>query len=379
MPMGSGRNDPWRILPIVVSKEKSIATTLALLQGMPIRTAKSFVHLISAAASPSGDACIYLGRLGLLGGVQEQQIEWIAGPHMDMDSGGACREDSYNIPAGYRYKGYRIKPGAIVRRASCTIRYVEANLEEEIKRYVDLHGEKSTTGQLTTDIPNVATLGSIEGGCLRRQNFNERMYQTFRMRHAAVVLYGKTKPNKPLRPPSKIKIEVEIGVMEVSSSSEDFKEEPTPSLPLRLVSRNNITLAVEDGPSAEAPEALSGASIDLLKRYTKDGRTKAQQISGKDVVVVLGDAYTERTTFINYLIGNDATLENRRDAAHQDPSTQCSYIYCHCPTFLDSKCPELKIANVINIRRALQVADSVRLIMLTNYESLTTGKGSELP
>ena len=113
-------------------------------------------------------------------------VAWIPGPHMQLSSEDVCRE-VYNIPVGYRYKGYRIKPGSIVQRASCTIRYVEANSEEEIQRLIDTQGARSLEGTLSAEIPHVATLGSIEGGIRRARLSNQRLSQSAHFKHAALI------------------------------------------------------------------------------------------------------------------------------------------------------------------------------------------------
>jgi hypothetical protein len=61
-----------------------------------------------------------------------------------------------------------------------------------------------------------------------------------------------------------------------------------------------------------------------------------------------------------------------------DPRQEAPYAYCDCPGFLDNRWAEVNIANAVNIRRALQEASSVRLLILINYDTLKVDRGRGL-
>ena len=52
--------------------------------------------------------------------------------------------------------------------------------------------------------------------------------------------------------------------------------------------------------------------------------------------------------------------------------------YCDCPGFLDNRGAEINIANAVNIKRALQEAKCVKVLILINYFSLLADRGRGL-
>lgn len=513
-------------LPVVGQDQTGVGSYLSWLGGQERSVVRSRVHVIPRQANPSGSPCVYLGKLGLLGGAPKREVEWILGPHMNLSSEDECRE-VYNIPVGYRYKDYRIKPGSVVQRASCTIRYVEANSEEEIQRLLGSQGGISAEGHLSASVPNAVTLGNIEGGIRHARLSNQRSSQSAYFKHAALVLYGKTKRNKLLRPKSRIHMTLEVGLVEIGQSSatqespahsgaqeqlqsqikrlqsqydahlsmqteiqrqlsaglseassarvrleaqiEEFKKanaslaseketltsqlaslkqasdastSDTASLsslslgdessPVVLVSTEDVPVAVEivDASSPSVLDPLSTAqcsalharkqenplhplsapeSIDLLNMYIAEGLTNARRLSGKEAIVVLGNTGAGKSTFLNYLMGCEMMLKDPEELGlvglddevvvvrprseggpldeimgighgkqsktflphiEGDLQQPSPYAYCDCPGFLDNRWPEVNIANAVNIRRALQEASSVRLLILINYDTL---------
>ena len=486
-------------------------------------SARAFIPAIASSSVESTSGSPY-----------RREVEWIPGPHMDLSSEDTCRE-VHNIPLGYRYKGYRIKPGSIVQRANCTVNYVEAGSEAEIRRLIDSQGAQSASGRLSADIPNVATVGSIEGGLHRARVVHQQSVQSSRFKYAAIVLYGKTKRNKLLRPPSKIRMELEIGVLEGAMSSSlpgdsvsstlaaqqshlafqikglqaqyqaqfsaqseiqrqlsgglseassaraglqsqlqafqaanatllsekeslsnqlsslnlesPFSVSDTASSssqmsePMPLVNSDNGQVAVEiiqaTTPAVD-PQSSSFAkardnharrendplhplsaeeSIQLLNMYISEGVVNAQKLSGKEAVVVMGNTGAGKSTFVNYLMGCEMTSKDPEDLGlvdlddevvvvlprsegglldeimpighskqsktflphiERDPRSVSPYAYCDCPGFLDNRWPEVNIANAVNIRRVLQEASSVRLLILLNYDTLKVDRGRGL-
>src|SRR3569623_578853 len=115
-----------RTLPVVSAVP--IVSFLSWLQEQDVRTSKSRIRTLNMS-HPLYDCCVYLGKMGLLGGmpVSEKKTEWLQGPSIALASNETLTE-VYHIPFGYRYKDYRVKqdPEPIIQRASCTIYYVEA-------------------------------------------------------------------------------------------------------------------------------------------------------------------------------------------------------------------------------------------------------------
>ena len=524
-------------LPVVGQDQTGVGSYLSWLRSQERSVVRSRVHVIPRQASPSGSPCVYLGKLGLLGGGPKREVEWVSGPHMDISSEDE-RIEPYYIPAGYRFKDYRIKPGSVAQRASCTIRYVGADSEEEIQRLLASQGGISAEGHLSASVPNVVTLGNSEGGIRHARLSNQRSSQRAYFKHAALVLYGKTKRNKLLRPKSKIHMTLEVGLVEAGQSSatqesqasptqagaqeqlqsqikrlqsqydaqlsmqteiqrqlssglseassarvrleaqiEEFKKanaslsseketltsqlaslkqasnastSDTASLsslslgddssPVVLVSTEDVPVAVEivDASSPSVLDPLSTAqcsalharkqenplhplsaseSIDLLNMYIAEGLTNARRLTGKEAIVVLGNTGAGKSTFLNYLMGCEMMLKDPEELGlddlddevvvvrsrseggpldeimeighgkqsktflphiEVDPRQVSSYAYCDCPGFLDNRWPEVNIANAVNIRRALQEASSVRLLILINYNTLKVDKGRGL-
>ena len=473
---------PYRVLPVFAPPQVTVASRLAWLQRSTPHRLKTHLHVLDQ--SPQGP-CIYLGRLGLLGGMPRNPVEWISGHHIDLNSEDECRE-VYDIPVGYRYRGYRIKPGSIVQRANCIIRYVEANSQEEIHRFVGTQGEHALEGNLTAEVPHVVTVGNIEGGVSRARVTRNRLTQRAHFRHAAVVVYGKTKRNKFLRRPSRVRMDIEIGLTEVvedipsptpSVAQSSQPPQPSPDLPNEaqpslvaqleaatlantaptedtlstssertptnyLVDEAQKPVVIEVVPHAEALEVADAEAeheqaraiharkqedpmcaltteerIQLLGMYIDEGVRNAQKLVGKEAVVVLGNTGAGKSTFLNYFMGctmveqdpeelglvglddevivvlpraQGGTLDEIMPIGHEkqsktflphiehDPRKAAPYAYCDCPGFLDNRWPEVNIANAVNIRRALQAASSVRLLILINYDTLKVDRGRGL-
>ena len=84
---GAGTMMHRRTLPVVSSG--NIGTLLSSLQGQDVWSSRSRIHVLTAPA-PLHSPCVYLGKLGLLGGSPTSQAEapageWIAGPTMILD------------------------------------------------------------------------------------------------------------------------------------------------------------------------------------------------------------------------------------------------------------------------------------------------------
>jgi hypothetical protein len=116
----------------------------------------------------------------------------------------------YHIFPGYLYKGYRLKPGSVVQRASLTIDYVAAENEEDYRRLNAFQDAHATAAGLGVGVGQVVTLGRLGGNVGHSAFASYEGHGLRRTRHAGLVLYGITEKNKAFRPRSMINVEVEI-------------------------------------------------------------------------------------------------------------------------------------------------------------------------
>ena len=186
---------------------------LAGLQRQDVWACRSRIHIM-ATANPPYTPCVYLGKSGLLGGAPTQQVpspgeeKWRSGPFMKLDSD-ETKTVVFHIPSGNRYKDYRFKTGPVIQRASLTIRYVEANNEEDIRRLVASNDDTELKTQLNAGFQAVP-LGTFEGGFQSLLNKCHQEVHVQRTKHAGLVLFGKTKKDKLCRKGSKIDVQLEI-------------------------------------------------------------------------------------------------------------------------------------------------------------------------
>jgi energy-coupling factor transporter ATP-binding protein EcfA2 len=159
-------------------------------------------------------------------------------------------------------------------------------------------------------------------------------------------------------------------------------------------------------------------SIALLTHCVAEGAQNAEKIKGKAALVVVGNTGAGKSTFVNYLlgcemiektpeemevrgikvlddvvvvkskseggccdevmpIGHSKTSKTFMPQVAVDPSNP-GLAYCDCSGFLDNRGAEINIANAVNIRRALQAAKCVKVLVLINYHSLQADRARGL-
>src|SRR3569832_100087 len=207
-----------RTLPVVSAVP--IVSFLSWLQEQDVRTSKSRIHILNASY-PHHNCCVYLGKMGLLGGVpasEKKQTKWVIGPSIILDSN-STRTEIYNIPPGYCYKDYRVKQGLepIIQRASCTIYYVEAQSPEEISKLAEFTNGGELEAKLAADFVNVVTLGKLEGNTPHSVSKTHQDIQAPGCMYAALVVHGDIKTNRPFREENQIRLELEVEVEEVDT------------------------------------------------------------------------------------------------------------------------------------------------------------------
>jgi hypothetical protein len=202
-------------LPVVSSED--IGVLLSGLRPQDVWASRSRIHVMTGPTLPYSP-CVYLGKMGLLGGVpSDRAVEWRSGPHIRFSTSNDARTEVYHIPLpeGYRYWGYRERPGSVVQRASCTIRYVEANSEEEITGLEQCVDEETLEAHLSADFENVVNLGTLSGGGQAGQAHGRHGGHSSRFTHAALVVYMSTKQNRLFKKESRVDVQLEIGIERV--------------------------------------------------------------------------------------------------------------------------------------------------------------------
>jgi energy-coupling factor transporter ATP-binding protein EcfA2 len=479
---GSGVSVLPRILPVVNPAGIEIEAMLSWLQTQDSCTSRARIHILNMSQAPYGSH-VYLGRMGLLGGMPESpsqggrlassttaQEKWVQGPTLHLSSDETLTYPyTLSLPPGARFTGYRLQPGSVVTRASWTAWYVGEDSRDVISN-VDLRQSGSgRSAGISATVADIISLSAIEGTTGRTSENAQRRAHVSSHSHAALVLYGKTKRNKLFRRRSQLKIALDVSYV-IESSPEDSPAShlsmsqnifPNPlhqapaasSIPVASsphptaasvsaatpVVPSPIPCVIQPAPAAAAPffekednhvvsappnpepdidfssarvlheKKMTGPvsplteseSIDLLTMYVSDGAKRAQEIVDKDAVIVIGNTGAGKSTFLNYLLGcrmalkslQDVRLRGRRSdevMTVAEPSDECpvvpflighgkesetfmpqiaapdndSLAYCDCPGFLDNRGAETNIANAVNIRRVLQAARSVRIVIL---------------
>jgi hypothetical protein len=225
-----------RTLPVVSSED--IGALLSRLQHQDVWASRSRIHVV-ARPTPPYSSCVYLGKMGLLGGSSSDRVvEWRPGPHIRLSTSNDARTEVYHIPlpAGHRYWGYREHPGSMVQRASCTLRYVEANSQEEITRLEQYTDEELLEAHLSAYFSNVVNLGTLGGGGQRAQASGRHGGHSSCFAHAALVVYVSTKRNRLFKKESKVDVQLEIGIEKIHvdplSLAQPFVVAHTPPSPM---------------------------------------------------------------------------------------------------------------------------------------------------
>jgi energy-coupling factor transporter ATP-binding protein EcfA2 len=159
-------------------------------------------------------------------------------------------------------------------------------------------------------------------------------------------------------------------------------------------------------------ELTSEQSISLVNHCATLGEQNAVQAAGKEVLMVLGNTGTGKSTLLNCLMGCEMKLVKPKDLGLSgvkkvvvvDPkSTRPAVViighgkqshtfmplivpdpdhdrraYCDCPGFSDNRGAEINIANAINTKRILQQARGVKAVFLTSYNGLSDDRGRSI-
>jgi hypothetical protein len=222
-----------RALPVVGAGD--IGASLAALRGVDAWSSRSRIHVL-AMPTPPYSPCVYVGRLGLLGGMQAQQTQ----PPVEeqqllfqIESSGKKDRVAYQIPSGYRYTGYRVKEKVLENVSFLKIYYVEANNEEEVRRLEALKNGRLIAGKVGASVNALfgytVDLGSFEAGANSLIVKDRESIQVRRSKHAALVVEGGTKGKMlPLsQAKSCIKVLLEVCLAQDTTPPPDIPSSPT--------------------------------------------------------------------------------------------------------------------------------------------------------
>jgi len=206
-------------------------------------------------------------------------------------------------------------------------------------------------------------------------------------------------------------------------SSSPSPTRPRPNTPLRRQSSTNFDPTIP--PEVASPllaqklrnphqELSIDESIQLLTTCVKYGNERAQNLQGKEGVIVIGNTGAGKSTMVNYLAGCTMELKSPKELGFKgikkivtvrsrasggsfdeimpightkesktfmpqietDPDQR--FTYCDCPGFLDNRGAEINIANAVNVRTAITRSQSVKVVILINYHSLMADRGRGL-
>jgi hypothetical protein len=282
MQAGDGSVALQRTLPVVGSED--IGALLSRLQHQGVWAARARIHVLAMPVPPY-NPCVYLGKMGLLGGAPAQE-EWRQGPTMILDSD-AESKGTYHIPPGYRYKDYRLKAGSVIQRASLTINYVAAENEEEYRKLEAAQNAQAAAAGMGVNVGQVVTLGELKGNVGHVAFEGHEGLDLKRTKHAGLVLHGVTKKDSAFFPKSMIHIQVEILVERVEETlSQPAVVNATPLVPISVPgstpqapAQSVVPISVRPLVVAPAPQALCDYDAELEKAEgRKEEATRQKQL-----------------------------------------------------------------------------------------------------
>jgi energy-coupling factor transporter ATP-binding protein EcfA2 len=153
-------------------------------------------------------------------------------------------------------------------------------------------------------------------------------------------------------------------------------------------------------------------SIDLLTHCILLGEQEAENAKEQELIVVIGNAGSGKSTLVNYLYGckmkrvkpqdlgitglekvvvvdntSEDTSKEIMQIGHtrksntfmpQIATDQNGFTFCDCPGFFDNRGMEINIAHAVNTKKTFFEAKNIKIIMLISYHSLVADKAQGL-
>jgi hypothetical protein len=148
--------------------------------------------------------------------------------------------------------------------------------------------------------------------------------------------------------------------------------------------------------SSQLSHEGSDARTTYILSLIKNARQELNKAEGRNVISLIGNTGAGKSTTINYLLG--CQMQRKEDQViAEDPiakgghgldSETCipecfslshsDVVFCDMPGFLETRGPEVNIANAVNTRNLLIRAKSNRFFLLVNYHSPLADRGDGL-
>ncbi len=248
-------------------------------------------------------------------------------------------------------------------------------------------------------IDELLTLGRLSAEAHHKRIKKHKKVQVERYKHDTLVLVGSTKRNRFNKERSQLVVAYDLYVKPATSrhTVQTIDSQPTPS----VIAPHPIVASVPIDPSTlPLLPNQDEEGFEALDNHIKHGLCKAQQVIGKDTVVVVGNTGVGKSTFLNYMLGCELqvqppipglTVESSIVVAPESRLAEVMKIghgqhsetyelgiyhghnhitYCDCPGFFDTRGATVSIANAVSIKNVLQHARSVRLVILLSYTEL---------
>ena len=170
----------------------------------------------------------------------------------------------------------------------------------------------------------------------------------------------------------------------------------------------NLRTEAATGPTSphQATANATRVRIDVKEIITKVREASSyaeREAPGKDIILVIGNTGSGKSTFVNYLAGcrmREERVPGKMEMGvvadnpvmeighgfnswtafpqlHTDPGSHITY--CDCPGFLDNRGPSFDIPNAFAIKSIVQHARSIKgIVVLINYHSLQAERGRGL-
>jgi hypothetical protein len=289
---------PCGPMPVASSPGTDIGSMLAWLRDAGSEASRSRVHVVPSSASTTGVASVYLGRLGLLGGMHRQPVSpsspsdpvWLS-PNREKQLHGVVTVGPgkqvrvpYVIPSGWRCISHQLHIVQEVPNVSCYVEPLQANFSysrSDLEGSNHHHALNQGLSGPNVSMPTFSVGADLSIGRLAEKSQGDQQYTTHSTHttHDVLVLvavvpsefkekswhgYYKTKPIT-----TSLKVQLEVILERTSSIS--------PSTPLHEPSPLHPPAAPQSiaAPTAPVPNSVP-ASSTLASEHKKTAEVRKQ-------------------------------------------------------------------------------------------------------